>query len=85
MGSNSSRTRNELRDSGRSHCPSHPSFEKMKTATQIVAARKKLGLSRKEAGKAWGISWRTIEAWEQGIHEPRGLYRERLAEIFNKK
>jgi DNA-binding transcriptional regulator YiaG len=51
-------------------------------ATYLKALRKELGLSRKEAGEAWGLSWRTIETWEQGRREPTGLYRERLEEVL---
>jgi DNA-binding transcriptional regulator YiaG len=51
-------------------------------ADRLRAARKKLNLSRPEAGEIWGLNWRTIEAWEQGVIVPRGLYRERLEEIL---
>lgn len=40
------------------------------TPTQITAARKKAGLTRKELAAKVGVSWRTVEKWEQGRGGP---------------
>lgn len=42
-------------------------------AQRIQAARNRLNLSQSEAAQKWGISKRTLQEWEQGRHEPRGL------------
>lgn len=42
-------------------------------ANKLKAARRKLGLSQSEAAKAWGISPRTLQKWEQDQRTPRGL------------
>lgn len=51
-------------------------------ARRIQAARKQLGLSQSGAAKEWGISKRTLQQWEQGRREPRGLYREKIESII---
>ena len=50
----------------------------------LTAFRKELGLTRKQAGEAWGLSWRTLQQWEQGRRQPHGLYKERLEEVFKR-
>ena len=46
--------------------------------------RKEHKLSRIQAAKAWGLSWRTWEGWELGRSNPAGLYRERLEGVLKK-
>jgi DNA-binding transcriptional regulator YiaG len=53
--------------------------------TLLREFRRELGLSRRGAAKAWGLSWRTIEGWELGRSEPTGLYRERLEQVFKSR
>lgn len=40
------------------------------TAAQIATARYKAGLTRKELAARIGVSWRTVEKWEQGRGGP---------------
>lgn len=42
-------------------------------ATKLKTAREKLGLSQSQAAKAWGISLKTLQAWEQDQRTPRGF------------
>lgn len=42
-------------------------------ATRLKAARAKLALSQSEAAKEWGVNKRTLESWEHGRREPKGL------------
>jgi DNA-binding XRE family transcriptional regulator len=46
--------------------------------------RREQGLSRREAAKRAGLSWRTWEGWELGRSNPAGLYRERLEKILKR-
>lgn len=55
----------------------------MKTfPTRIKLARKKLGFSKYRAAKEWGFAQQTLGAWEKGIRNPAGLYREKLEKIL---
>lgn len=40
------------------------------TPQQITTAREKAGLTRKELAAKLGVSWRTVEKWEQGRGGP---------------
>lgn len=40
------------------------------TPQQITTARERAGLSRKELAAKLGVSWRTVEKWEQGRGGP---------------
>lgn len=40
------------------------------TPAQIATARYKAGLTRKELAAKVGVSWRTVEKWEQGRGGP---------------
>jgi len=51
-------------------------------ARRIQAARKRLNLSQNAAASAWGFSKRTLQQWEQGRREPRGLYLEKIENIL---
>ena len=44
--------------------------------------RKRFGITQTETAKALRVSRRTIVAWEQGTSEPRGVNRERYAELI---
>jgi putative transcriptional regulator len=44
----------------------------MTIAEQIKTARQRAGLSQAQAARAWGVSLRTLQEWEQGRSEPRG-------------
>ena len=46
--------------------------------------RNEHGLSRREAAKRSGLSWRTWEGWELGRSVPSGLYKERLEKVFKR-
>jgi DNA-binding transcriptional regulator YiaG len=54
-------------------------------AQRIRAARQKLNLSQSQAATAWGISKRTLQEWEQGRREPRGLALAALEGIISGK
>ena len=51
---------------------------------RLKAAREKLHLSQSQAAKAWGISVRSLQQWEQGQREPRGLALRALEAILKK-
>lgn len=40
------------------------------TPQQITSAREQAGLTRKELAAKVGVSWRTVEKWEQGRGGP---------------
>ncbi len=40
------------------------------TQKMVRGIRKKLGMSRKKFGATIGVSWRTVESWEQGVRKP---------------
>jgi DNA-binding transcriptional regulator YiaG len=54
------------------------------TGDRLKAARAKLGLSQSEAAKLWKFSGKTLQSWEQGQSEPRGLYLEKLEKLLAK-
>lgn len=45
----------------------------MKLSEELKAWRETAGLKQDEAAKVLGITLRTLENWEQGFSEPRGL------------
>jgi transcriptional regulator with XRE-family HTH domain len=49
---------------------------------EIKDARKKLGLSRSALASLVGCSSRSIDRWETGETEPRGIYVNKLEEIL---
>lgn len=49
---------------------------------RIVAARTKQRLGQVAAAEKWGFSISTLQAWEQGIRNPAGLYLEKLEAIL---
>ena len=51
---------------------------------RLKAAREKLNLSQADAAEKWGISLRSLQSWEQGQREPRGLALRALEEILRK-
>ncbi len=51
---------------------------------QIQFAREKQSLSQTEAAKAWGIPVETLQSWEQGISDPRGLALSALRQIIDR-
>ncbi len=51
---------------------------------RLKAARKKLGLSQSQAAKRWKISVKSLQGWEQGWREPRGLYLEKVEAVLKK-
>ena len=53
--------------------PKQPSI-----AERIKAERERCGLSQSAAARKWKINLQTLQSWEQGRREPRGLYREAL-------
>lgn len=54
----------------------------MALASQIKAARARLGLSQSQAAKAWGVPLRTLKSWEQDTRSPRGPTLTRLWPIL---
>ena len=53
-------------------------------STRLQAARKKAGLSQAQAAEKWRINKRTLESWEQGLREPRGLALVTLEKILSR-
>ena len=51
---------------------------------RIKAKREQAGLSQSQAARAWGISKRTLQEWEQGRRAPRGLYLQAIERILEK-
>ncbi len=51
---------------------------------RIRVVRKALGLSRVKAAEKWSISAATIRAWEEGKHNPSGLYLARITQILGR-
>ena len=51
---------------------------------RIILARGKLGLSQTQAAKAWGFSKSAIQAWEQEVRNPAGLYKKRLLQVLKR-
>lgn len=47
----------------------------------LKAARAKLGLSQSQAAKAWGVALSSLQDWEQGQHQPRGIGLKAIQEI----
>lgn len=61
----------------------HPrSMQKNIISQRIKKARESLGLSQSQAAEKWNIRLQTIQQWEHGRREPRGLYRERIEKIL---
>ncbi len=60
----------------------HVKMQKQTLAQRIKNARKKLGLSQRQAAEKWGFQVQTIQQWEHGRRRPRSLYREKLEEIL---
>ena len=52
------------------------------TASDLRAWRQAMNLSRKQAAAAMGVSWRSVEAWEQGRKIPAG--RVKMMEFISK-
>jgi DNA-binding transcriptional regulator YiaG len=52
---------------------------------RIKALRKHLGLSTEQFGRLFAVSSRTVEDWEQGRREPRGLTRQAIEKEMAKK
>jgi DNA-binding transcriptional regulator YiaG len=44
---------------------------------------KRGAMNRRQAAEILGISWRSLEAWEQGRRTPRGLVKNLLMSILN--
>lgn len=63
----------------------NPSYRMQKTdiSQRIKAARESLGLSQSEAAAKWNLRLQTLQQWEHGRREPRGLYRERIEKILS--
>lgn len=55
----------------------------MSIANRIQLARKKASLSQSEAADKWGVSVRTLQNWEIGRNEPRGLARTQLEKLLS--
>ncbi|HLY56219.1 MAG TPA: helix-turn-helix domain-containing protein [Stellaceae bacterium] len=51
-------------------------------AERLAGARKALGLSRPQFAEAYGIPFRTLEGWEQGLRQPDRGTTAYLATIF---
>ena len=55
----------------------------MELSERLQSVRSQLGLSQSQAAKAWGINFRTLQAWEQGKRNPSRLALERLEQILD--
>jgi DNA-binding transcriptional regulator YiaG len=51
---------------------------------RIKSAREALGFSQAQAARKWGFAKQTIQAWEQGMRNPAGLYRAKLECILKR-
>jgi len=58
--------------------------ERAGIADRIKAKREQAGLSQSQAARAWGFSKQTLQSWEQGRREPRGLYLQAVERILEK-
>ncbi|HOW64876.1 MAG TPA: helix-turn-helix domain-containing protein [Candidatus Paceibacterota bacterium] len=56
----------------------------MDLSRKLKSVRESLNLSQSQAAAAWGISVRTLQEWEQGRHQPRGLALAQLEQILDK-
>lgn len=55
----------------------------MTTATSVIRRyREDNALTQQEMGARVGVTAATISRWEQGLREPRGTWRQRLAEVI---
>jgi transcriptional regulator with XRE-family HTH domain len=54
------------------------------TAKQIVALRKKLGITQRQLAEEIGSTPATVARWETGQHVPRGGYLKALLELEKK-
>ncbi len=54
----------------------------MDLASQIKAARARLGLSQSQAATSWRVNLKTLQNWEQGRSLPHGKELERLWPIL---
>jgi DNA-binding transcriptional regulator YiaG len=52
-------------------------------AARIKAKREQGGLSQSQAAQKWGVSKRTLQEWEQGRSNPRGLYLQAIERILS--
>jgi DNA-binding transcriptional regulator YiaG len=52
---------------------------------RIKALRRRLGLSTEQFGRLFCVSPRTVEQWEQGRRQPRGLTLRELEKELAKK
>ena len=53
-------------------------------ANAILKLRAKLNMSQDELGKLLGVSFTSINRWENGHYEPTKLVKIRLKELFEK-
>lgn len=58
-------------------------MQKIAISQRIKSAREKLGLSQGQAAEKWNLRLQTLQQWEHGRREPRGLYRERIETILS--
>ncbi len=48
----------------------------------IVARRKKLGLSMEDVAQVVGVTIQTVASWETGARRPQPRHRQRLADVL---
>jgi DNA-binding XRE family transcriptional regulator len=58
-------------------------FEKS-FSQRIKDARQAAGLSQATAARKWGFRKQTLSAWEKGIRNPAGLYKEKLERVLRR-
>jgi DNA-binding transcriptional regulator YiaG len=56
----------------------------MDLSRKLKFVRESLKLSQSQAAAEWGVTKRSIEAWEQGYRSPRGLALAQLNQILDK-
>lgn len=56
----------------------------MKLASKVKKIREGMGQSQSQFAKEIGVPLKTLQAWEQGVRQPRGLALEMLTQKLDK-
>lgn len=54
----------------------------MNLASLIKSARESAGLSQSQAAKAWNITLKTLQSWEQGVRRPGAAHFAQVLDII---
>jgi DNA-binding transcriptional regulator YiaG len=52
---------------------------------QIIKLRESLGLNQQQFAELIGVSRKTVNQWEKGVHPPRGLSIKALEQLLEKQ